>query len=72
MRGLIGDATEDMDAAVGVVMAAVRSEPKVATSTLVFFTSDNGSPQRPDGNLPLRGYKASICAFARTDTLLSV
>jgi arylsulfatase A-like enzyme len=27
---------------------------------VVFFTSDNGSPQRPDGNLPLRGYKASI------------
>ena len=24
------------------------------------FTSDNGSPLRPDGNLPLRGYKASI------------
>ena len=26
----------------------------------VFFTSDNGAPMRPDGNLPLRGYKASI------------
>jgi arylsulfatase A len=60
-RGPIGDATEDMDHAVGVVMAAIRAEPKVATSTLTFFTSDNGSPQRPDGNLPLRGYKASIC-----------
>ena len=72
MRGPIGDATQDMDVAVGVLMAAVRSEPKVATSTLVFFTSDNGSPQRPDGNLPLRGYKASICTSACIDRLSRV
>ena len=50
-----------MDSALGAVMASVRSEARVASSTLVFFTSDNGSPQRPDGNLPLRGYKDSIC-----------
>jgi arylsulfatase A len=60
LRGPVGDATEDMDIAVGTVMDFVRGEPKIATSTLVFFTSDNGSPQRPDGNLPLRGYKATI------------
>ena len=60
VRGPVGDATEDMDIAVGTVMAAIRADLRLATNTLVFFTSDNGSPQRPDGNLPLRGYKHSI------------
>ena len=27
---------------------------------MVFFTSDNGSPRAPDGNLPLRGYKTQV------------
>mmetsp|Transcript_292 Transcript_292/g.945 ORF Transcript_292/g.945 Transcript_292/m.945 type:complete len:391 (+) Transcript_292:287-1459(+) len=30
-----------------------------ASNTVVFFTSDNGSPVHPDGNTPLRGYKGS-------------
>lgn len=59
-RGPVGDATEDMDIAVGTVMDAIRADPRLATNTLVFFTSDNGSPQHPDGNLPLRGYKHTI------------
>ena len=45
-----------MDWAVGQVMAAVRDPANgIGNSTLVFFTSDNGAPMRPDGNLPLRG-----------------
>ena len=32
---------------------------KAKDNTLVFFTSDNGAPQHPDGNTPLRGYKGS-------------
>jgi hypothetical protein len=59
-RGPIGDATEDLDIAVGTVMDAIRTNPFISHSTLVFFTSDNGSPQRPDGNHPLRGYKTQI------------
>eukprot|EP00656_Telonema_subtile_P027035 TRINITY_DN29026_c0_g1_i1.p1 TRINITY_DN29026_c0_g1~~TRINITY_DN29026_c0_g1_i1.p1 ORF type:complete len:267 (+),score=47.30 TRINITY_DN29026_c0_g1_i1:216-1016(+) len=31
----------------------------VDNNTLVLFTSDNGAPERPDGNHPLRGFKAS-------------
>jgi hypothetical protein len=34
-RGPIGDATQDMDSAIGTVMQSIRSEPKVATNTLV-------------------------------------
>eukprot|EP00040_Diaphanoeca_grandis_P037721 m.248875 g.248875 ORF g.248875 m.248875 type:complete len:416 (+) comp33866_c4_seq12:121-1368(+) len=60
IRGPVGDATQDLDLAVGAVMDAIRGDPKIASNTLVFFTSDNGSPQRPDGNLPLRGYKTTI------------
>ena len=60
-RGPIGDAVEEMDWAVGQVMDTVRSPSNgISKDTLVFFTSDNGAPMRPDGNLPLRGYKTSI------------
>ena len=41
----------------------------ISDDTLVFFTSDNGAPMRPDGNLPLRGYKTSTAA-TRTHILL--
>jgi hypothetical protein len=54
-RGPVGDATQDMDIALGAVMGAIRADPRLATNTVVFFTSDNGSPQHPDGNQPLRG-----------------
>ena len=57
-RGPVGDATEELDSVVGDIMAAIRAPAnKINRNTLVFFTSDNGSPMRPDGNLPLRGYK---------------
>jgi arylsulfatase A len=60
-RGPIGDAVQEMDWAVGHVMDTVRSPALgLGDNTLVFFTSDNGAPMRPDGNLPLRGYKTSI------------
>ena len=57
-RGPIGDATEEVDWSVGEIMATLTAS-KAKDNTLVFFTSDNGSPQKPDGNLPLRGYKGS-------------
>lgn len=59
-RGMIGDAVADVDRAVGTVMDRIRSGPASGRNTLVFFTSDNGSPLAPDGNLPLRGYKHQI------------
>jgi len=50
-----------MDWAVGQVMDTVRDPATgIHDNTLVLFTSDNGAPMRPDGNLPLRGYKSSI------------
>jgi hypothetical protein len=33
VRGPIGDATQDMDSALGTVMASIRTEPKIATNT---------------------------------------
>ena len=61
LRGPIGDAVEEMDWAVGQVMATVRDTAHgLGENTLIFFTLDNGAPMRPDGNLPLRGYKTSI------------
>ena len=58
IRGPIGDATQDMDRALGVVMASIRNEPRVATSTLVFVcqcayaisttTESQGMFQKPD------------------------
>ena len=60
LRGPIGDAVEEMDWAVGQVMATVRDPAHgLGENTLIFFTLDNGAPMRPDGNLPLRGYKTS-------------
>ena len=46
---------------VGEVMDVIRAPAnKIDKNTLVVFTSDNGAPMRPDGNLPLRGYKTQI------------
>ena len=58
-RGPVGDAVEEMDVAVGRVMAAIKAAG-VDDSTLVLFTSDNGAPLVGDrsGNLPLRGGKS--------------
>eukprot|EP00729_Bicosta_minor_P021829 gene21829-24993_t len=45
-RGPIGDATEEVDWVIGEIMATIASS-KAKDDTLVFFTSDNGAPQRP-------------------------
>eukprot|EP01051_Picozoa_sp_SAG22_P004457 SAG22_NODE_239_length_14182_cov_74.353050_6_plen_198_part_00 len=60
-RGPVGDAVEEMDWAVGQIMAALKSAG-VDENTLSFFTSDNGAPLGGDfvGNLPLRGGKAQV------------
>jgi len=59
-RGGTGDAVQELDAAVGRLMAAVKAAG-VDNNTIAFFTSDNGNPEYGDmlGNWPLRGYKAS-------------
>jgi arylsulfatase A-like enzyme len=41
LRGLYGDVVEEMDASIGQVLQALRNE-RLANSTLVMFTSDNG------------------------------
>ena len=41
LRGLYGDAVEELDWSVGEVLKALRAQ-KLADTTLVFFTSDNG------------------------------
>jgi arylsulfatase A len=41
LRGLFGDAVEEIDWSVGQILAALRNEG-LAASTLVVFTSDNG------------------------------
>jgi len=60
-RGPVGDAVEEMDWAVGQIMAAVK-EAGADDNTITFFTSDNGAPLGNDvsGNLPLRGGKAQV------------
>ncbi len=60
-NGPIGDAVEEVDWAVGQIMAALQ-DAGVDDNTLVFFTSDNGAPRGGDeaGNKPLRGYKAQV------------
>eukprot|EP01051_Picozoa_sp_SAG22_P017436 SAG22_NODE_2689_length_2310_cov_1.448666_2_plen_353_part_00 len=64
-RGPVGDSTEEVDSVVGEVMATIRAPAnQIAADTVVFYTSDNGAPMRPDGNLPLRGYKVSSKALS--------
>lgn len=48
--------TAAMDDAVGLVLGKVRALG-LEEKTLVFFISDNGAPNHPDGNSPLRGQK---------------
>lgn len=59
-RGPVGDAVQEVDWAVGEVMASIKAAG-VDDNTIVFFTSDNGAPLGGDklGNLPRRGGKAS-------------
>jgi arylsulfatase A-like enzyme len=48
--------TSAMDDAVGVVLEKIRTLGQ-ESNTLIFFISDNGAPNHPDGNTPLRGHK---------------
>jgi arylsulfatase A-like enzyme len=48
--------TSAMDDAVGQVLSKVRALGQ-EENTLIFFISDNGAPNHPDGNDPLRGRK---------------
>ena len=59
-RGGTGDAVQELDDAVGQLVAAVKAAG-ADNNTVMFFTSDNGNPEYGDmlGNLPLRGFKAS-------------
>lgn len=59
-RGGTGDAVQELDDAVGQLLASVK-RAGAERKTITFFTSDNGNPEYGDmlGNLPLRGYKAS-------------
>jgi len=58
-NGLVGDWAEEVDWGVGQVLDVLR-ELKLADSTLVIFTSDNGGPlQQGAKNTPLRGGKGS-------------
>jgi arylsulfatase A-like enzyme len=68
---------QEVDAAVGAIMDSVRADPALDTSTLTFFTSDNGAPSNHalnqtaptlnetangvGSNYPLRGFKGSTC-----------
>ena len=72
LRGPIGDATEEVDWEVGEIMAAVRKPSNgIGTNTVVFFTSDNGAPMRPDGNLPLRGKRQKVSIAKSTSVSLT-
>ncbi len=48
--------TSAMDDAVGVVLNKIRALAQ-EENTLIFFISDNGAPNHPDGNGVLRGHK---------------
>ena len=57
----IGSSVQEMDDAVGQIMAAIKAAG-IDESTLTFFTSDNGAPPNhgPSSNLPLKGFKGSV------------
>ena len=59
-RGPVGNAAEEMDAAVGHIADAVTAAG-LDESTVYFFTSDNGAPLANDqlGNGPLRDGKTT-------------
>jgi hypothetical protein len=61
-RGGTGDAVQELDDAVGQLMAAVLAAG-VDDNTITFFTSDNGNPEYGDmrGNLPLASSRPDTC-----------
>lgn len=66
-HGGTGSAIQEMDSAVGQIMAAVKASG-ADEDTITFFTSDNGAPanhiaDQTDGrgsNAPLRGFKGQV------------
>jgi len=57
------DSVVELDARIGRIMDKVRSNPKLAGNTLVFYTTDNGAWQDvyPDaGYTPFRGTKGTL------------
>ena len=61
-RGGTGDAVQELDDAVGQLMAAVLAAG-VDDTTITFFTSDNDNPEYGDmrGNLPLVCSSSGVC-----------
>ena len=57
------DSVVELDARIGRIMDKVRSNPRLAANTLVFYTTDNGAWQDvyPDaGYTPFRGTKGTL------------
>ena len=57
------DSVHELDARIGRIMDKVRSNPRLAANTLVFYTTDNGAWQDvyPDaGYTPFRGTKGTL------------
>ncbi|KRE11836.1 arylsulfatase [Bosea sp. Root483D1] len=57
------DSVHELDSRIGRIMDKVRSNPKLAANTLVFYTTDNGAWQDvyPDaGYTPFRGTKGTL------------
>jgi arylsulfatase A-like enzyme len=57
------DSVVELDARIGRIMDKIRSTPRLANNTLVFYTTDNGAWQDvyPDaGYTPLRGTKGTL------------
>src|SRR6478672_7028682 len=57
------DSVHELDARIGRIMDKIRSNPRLAGNTLVFYTTDNGAWQDvyPDaGYTPFRGTKGTL------------
>jgi arylsulfatase A-like enzyme len=57
------DSVHELDARIGRIMDKIRSNPRLAGNTLVFYTTDNGAWQDvyPDaGYTPFRGTKGTV------------
>lgn len=58
-NGLYGDATEELDWSMGVLLETLKEEG-LDQNTLIIFTSDNGADEHFGGtNRPLRGQKGT-------------
>jgi arylsulfatase A-like enzyme len=71
-RGPFGDATMELDWAVGQLLDTIRSQPSAATDTLAFFAGDNGawmkmSPLEGSSEGPYGGEWAKNPEFAQSN-----